>query len=435
MSKLSAWKPTRLRRNLVFTLRSNAVAQVITFASAPALSRLYSPHAFGEITIIFTTAAVIISFATLRFEWSIPNTKTNRESRVLATTSSILLVLVALVAPMIARAFCEAFDFIIAKKAIDSSSIWITVAVVLVGAQNIIGSICVKSGDLRAVGDAKIAESIAQSLLSITLGFFESIRSGLLVAKTIGLFIWNFWVIKKDEFVVRQIKGEPIADEYREPTWSIKEVIRKHLPEAFVSTSVSIINSAFLHAFPLLIISTYSIRELGLVALATKFASAPAQLISSAVGKSFWSEASILIKSNARLLQKKYLKLTVLLVGASIPFILILLLGPHYFALIFGDQWGEAGAILAALSPKVFATLVFGSTNHLIIYGKQHYQLFSDILGVLLAVLVVVAAKQFAYSLSTTVWLLSTSALISYLIRFALHIHAYNQVQNTLNDI
>ena len=114
-----------------------------------------------------------------------------------------------------------------------------------------------------------------------------------------------------------------------------------------------------------------------------------------------------------------------MLAALAIPGTVICLSGPLYVGVLFGaEEWSEAGVILAALAPYLVGSFVFSSTNHLVVYGRQGYQLASDMFGVVLAGMSVVVCAKLGQEFYVAVFFASVSVLLSYLLRFQLHLIA-----------
>ena len=69
-----------LGANIIKLLSSKVAAQVITFATAPIIARLFLPEHFGIVQIFSSIAGVITVITCLRYELSIPLAKDEKEA-------------------------------------------------------------------------------------------------------------------------------------------------------------------------------------------------------------------------------------------------------------------------------------------------------------------------------------------------------------------
>jgi hypothetical protein len=100
-------------------------------------------------------------------------------------------------------------------------------------------------------------------------------------------------------------------------------------------------------------------------------------------------------------------------------------MAPLFIGPIFGaKEWGPAGYVLLAMTPHIVGAIVFSSTNHLIVYGRQSYQLISDIIVILLTGISVFFTAKYNLGIVVCTAAISFSVLIGYILRFFLHLHA-----------
>jgi O-antigen/teichoic acid export membrane protein len=172
--------------------------------------------------------------------------------------------------------------------------------------------------------------------------------------------------------------------------------------------------------------SFFTLQELGWYALMQRLALAPVGLISSSIGTSFWSTAAEYARTKAHgELRKFYLRTTVQLSILIIPIVIACGMAPLFIGPIFGaKEWGPAGYVLLAMTPHIVGAIVFSSTNHLIVYGRQSYQLISDIIVILLTGISVFFTAKYNLGIVVCTAAISFSVLIGYILRFFLHLHA-----------
>jgi predicted membrane chloride channel (bestrophin family) len=111
-------------------------------------------------------------------------------------------------------------------------------------------------------------------------------------------------------------------------------------------------------------------------------------------------------------------------------------MAPLFIGPLFGAaEWGPAGYVLLAMTPHIVGAIVFSSTNHLIVYGCQSYQLVSYIIVILLYSISVIVVAKYNLGIVVCTAAISFSILIGYILRFFLHLHANAKHRNGIRKI
>ena len=81
-----------LKRNFVSVAGANVLALVLPIVALPLLSRLFGPADYSVLAVFSAVAAVLLSFATWRFDWLLPNTKSMFVAANVLAASALILV-------------------------------------------------------------------------------------------------------------------------------------------------------------------------------------------------------------------------------------------------------------------------------------------------------------------------------------------------------
>ena len=159
----------------------------------PILSRLYSPIQFGTLALFTSLISLILSFATLRFEWLVPNAKTKVEAAGLILLGVISLIFFAIILQIIWVKNSEILVNLISKNensdiTLDGLNFLINLAIFGGGFLALLKSWYVFLNDLTFVGKSMLIQSTSKSLLSAFLGFFSLSRNGLITSYIAGLW-------------------------------------------------------------------------------------------------------------------------------------------------------------------------------------------------------------------------------------------------------
>ena len=191
------------------------------------------------------------------------------------------------------------------------------------------------------------------------------------------------------------------------------------------STALSIVNIMMTMSLTLLLVLFYSSQIVGWYGLVFRLATAPISLLTTSIVHSFWADAAILAKSDPYALRLFYLGSIKRLGLLSVPFAALFLCGPYYVPIIFGpEDWSGAGHLLMAVTPYLVGMIMFSPTTHLIVYGKAHWQLASDLLTFFLSALGFALVASAGFEAWIAVAVASTFLLFGYLLRFVMHLVA-----------
>jgi O-antigen/teichoic acid export membrane protein len=192
--------------------------------------------------------------------------------------------------------------------------------------------------------------------------------------------------------------------------------------EATHSVLVALVNTLTLNLTPLLLANYYSATDYGYYALMSRLAMLPSNLLASAIGQSFWSEAARLVKVNPSELRRLYLKTTLRLTGLAAVASGICLGGPFYVEHVFGSPWAGAGTTLAAMAPWVFGQFVVSPLSHLVVHRKQNWQLVWDACRFILLMALIAYCVTEGVSMNMTILSISTVMLAMYGVLFIMNL-------------
>jgi O-antigen/teichoic acid export membrane protein len=405
-------------------LRANVIAQIVVLLSTPILSRLYSPEVFGQFAFFSAATALAVSVATFRFDWSIPNARTAGAAAALMRIGLMCILGTSLA---LITFLCVSFIFgreLFPESGIGHAIFLLPLAMISSSLIELFNGWYVRVGNLEPVGRVKIVHSLSNTLLSVLGGLAKLGTTGM-----IGALIVSAWIGVAMFFVQTARIQRDIA---RAGKRRMAATFRRFWREAALSVAVSLTNALSATASIFLIAAFFTLQELGWYALMQRLALLPVGLISASIGASFWATAAVLARQGAFLeLRSLHLRATKRLSLAIVPIAIGCAAAPFVIGPLFGaDQWTPAGYVLLAMAPQIIGTAIFAPTNHLIVYGKQSYQLASDIFATSLMALSVCAATQWNLGIVLCTLLVSTSLFLGYVLRFWLHLYANSVLAN-----
>jgi len=414
------------KRNFVCLARANTLALVLPIITLPLLSRLFSPEDFGLLAVFTAVVAVLLSFATWRMEWSLPNTK----SMVVAANTLAAGIIILLACSLsLVSAVLVGWHFArdLQPLAQLGASAWLLPLAVLGGGlRQLLEGWYVRIGNLSLIGQATVMNTTSNIGLSVGTGFGGLGGIGLVVSflASTGTSLW--------------VLGSNAADSLRcnlrrISTKSVKCAAKRYLGSATWSTAVSVANASSFNVPLLALAIFYGPQQVGCYALVNRMVAAPMGAMSSALGQSFWAHSAELArKHDYAALRSTYLKTTLLLGAASTLVMAACLAAPFFVGPLLGeDQWKDAGLVMLSMTPLFIGGLVFSPTNHLVVLERQPLQLLADGVRLTLMLLGLGAAVFFNLGFIIAVFFLSLGSFCGHASLFLIHLICHGKLRKS----
>ena len=365
-------------KSFTVLLSGTLIAQIIGYAIAPILTRLYTTEEMGELGFYMRLTGFIAAIATLRYEAALPLPKKDEHSfllyRLAYLISMVVLIIVAVV-----------FLFLIVSGIGNNFDWWFYLFTVLgtsfVIIINVGTSWSVRMGQYSIISRHKIVNSLVANLLRWLFAFFHLSAFGLILATLFGYFLsclefaFNFKKIRsKYKDSISNKKTKVLMLEHKEfPTLN--------LPHIFVDNGRDMLIAT-------LIFTYYSIGIYGSFNHSYTMLRIPLMLVGVTLGQLFYNKASELYnqkKSIMPLLNKILLLLSAL---SIVPFSILFFYGEPIFIFIFGPNWGQAGGYSETMSVWLMFNFILSPISVLpLIIGKQKIAFLFGIISSLIQIL------------------------------------------------
>jgi len=401
----------RFRRNTVLAVKANVLAQVISFAFAPIITRMYSPADFGVLAVINSILSFFLSFSSLKLDWSIPNTRSRCQAFILLFVGLLTLSLVSS-SLFVFVWFCDGRCTPYFQN-INPFLWFLPVLLLTSGFQQLLQAWYVREANFEHTSKVRVYQSITGTISLLFGGFAKmgvtALIGSTLLSSLVGISILTYHARLKN--LLRRLSFA-----------RLRSSLRSFWRDSVASTFVAIVNTASLTIVPFLLSVYYSATEVGWYAFMYRVVLTPVDVITSAISQSFWAEAANLIKYDRSGLRKLYMRTIRHLLAIAVLVALIALLGPFYVGFVFGEDWYRAGYVLAALAPLLLGHIAIPTLSHLVVHRKQHWQLIWDILRCAFLVVAIVVCSEMNMSIEITVLASSFVMLVMYLVLFWLNL-------------
>ena len=384
-----------------------AIAQALPIAASPVLTRIYTPDDFGVAALFLAIAAVMASVVNGRYELAIGMPESDEDAINIAALGAVISVMVSGVFLALIAVFGKTIASLTNTDAITPWLYLIPVSVLLTGLFNVLSYTNNRLGKFTDIAKANVYKSAASTVTQISLGWLAKGASGLIVGSLVAQLVSNIKLYRnvKAHFRLGQIsrqKAIALARRY------------KSFPKYSMWSGV--LNTTAHNSLTFFMPIVFGLATLGLYNLATRVLSAPAALISSAIGQVFLREATKerQLHGHAKTSFNKTVKQLVL-IGAPI-FTVIFLFAEPIFGLVFGESWRKAGAYAAALTPLLFAQFVVSTVSMMnVVFEKNHIGFYWQFILAGLSLSLIYAAYAWQWSFIEYLWVTSLTLSVHYL--------------------
>lgn len=365
-------KPDSFARNVIKLVGGTTLAQIITVISAPILSRLYEPHPLGTTGVFISMVTIISVIVCLRYEQAIMLPKDDEEAANLFAVSLVFTGVISLAAWLIAWLGRSYIVALLNAPEIGQYLTLVPLAVLVQGiflATNFWNSRQKHFGRLSV---ARIAASFSTSVIPILMAILGYANTtGLIISYVIGTSIFTLVLLV-------QVLGES-RKQLRQSiraTRMLDGLIRYRKFPLF-DVWGAVINTLSWQ-LPILMFSAYfSQVEVGYYSMASRVILLPMTLVGNAVAQVFFQRASETMTTTRALAQPVEMVFRRLAGISLAPAIVLLMLGPELFLIVFGSNWLEAGVYAQILAPWMFFLFISSPISTLFaVLEKQELAFF-----------------------------------------------------------
>ena len=351
-----------------------AAAHMITALALPVVTRLYQPQDMGTLAVFSSLLTIFSVSICLRFEIALSMPHDEEESANLfalgalsAVVLSALLALAIVLLPNVAYAALGSADF--ARFA------WLLPpAVMVTGLYSLLQFWFVRRQSFRLIANSRMSQSAASAGAQIGLGLAQAGPVGLIVGAILnggaGALILGARLWQRDrglfgEISWRRMRG--LFHEYRRyPAYSAPEAL---------ANAVGI-------SLPVVVVAALAgAAEVGQLMLGLFVIQAPMSLLGNAVAQVYLSEAP------ARFRAGTLGEFTAAMVGGLLkagvgPLLLIGILSPFAFGIVFGEDWSRAGLLVSWMTPWFVLHLLTAPISYALqIANRQGIALLLQVIG------------------------------------------------------
>lgn len=401
----------RLRTNILVLSSGTALAQLIPILTSPILARLYTPADFGYYALYGSVVALFAVAASGRYEHAVILPESDRDANALVLLSALLALGFSLACLILAIGFA---DSIARLMGLSGWHGWLVVAPAGIFFAALYYTLTYWLNRHQRYG-LMTRNRITQAVL----GGILSVSFGLLGLSPLGLILGPLLAIVITTATVAYLYGKDIANQ---GGWFDTAALVPTVAKNYIQHPVHLLPSHWMvvlaSQLPILTISTtYGITIAGLYLLANRTVILPTQVIANAIGDIYRREISVRYRTHGEFRSIFVKMISVTAAIAAIPILLLIVVAPDLFGLVFGEPWRPSGDFLRLLGIAAFFQFVVTPVDKgAIVVGATHLIFGLSFLRFLLTAALCGAALVFQFDVKLFISLLAAIGSLIYIL-------------------
>jgi O-antigen/teichoic acid export membrane protein len=326
-------------RHFSALLASNAIVAIISLASLPILTRIFSPADFGVFQLALVITAFFTIVSTLRLELAVVVEKTDHDNGETMSTGFIVVAACTLLFYFLQTFNGGAFYSFINAEGVGEYAEWICLAVLINGWLQLLRGGYQRNKNFAGLGKNRILEVATSQSAKLISGLISPAPLSLFLSQILGYLVAFIAALKANSFSFCASKRKISSSITRN-----SKFIKYNSPAAVVNAISLMLPAIFVGKY-------HGMEAVAFLALASRMLDMPFGIVSQAAGKVFYKSASdIATQEPARLLGaylKTYFSILVVLAPAAI---LMVLFADWGFVFLFGDRWEPASSFLKIIA-------------------------------------------------------------------------------------
>ncbi|MCF8011595.1 MAG: oligosaccharide flippase family protein [Clostridiales bacterium] len=341
-------------RNVIVLVTGATFAQAIGILVAPILTRLYTPENFGVFSLYASILGIVAVVACLRYELAIVLPEKDKDAANLLVLSITTCLCMAVIIFILVALFRNVVANLLSAPELAPWLWFLPLSLIAVGLFQAFNYWSTRRKHFRRLAARNITERTATAGVQVGSGAILNLGSGGLISGVIlGHLIATVrlaWQIWKDE-------GKLLKSYIK--ISNIKRMLIRHKKFPLYSSWSGLLNTASTMLPALLLGYFFSPVVVGYYALGHRVLALPMGVIGRSVSQVFFPRATEARRAG-ELDRLTYDLFKRLLQIGFVPFLLLTIVAPDLFALLFGARWWTAGEYVQWLS--VWLLFVFISS-------------------------------------------------------------------------
>lgn len=369
--------PGSFARNVLTLMTGTTFAQALMILVAPILTRLYSPQDFGVFTLYTSVLGILAVVSCARYELAIVLPEKDEDAANLLVLSMLICFVMANLTFLLVFLFGSQLANLLGAPELAQWLWFMPLSLLATGLFQAFNYWSTRRKQFKRLAARQITQSIVAFTTQIGTGaaYPTASAGGLIGGAIVGQFAATSrlaWQIARDE-------GKQIIESVRRER--LRHMLLRYKEFPLYSSWAILINtiSAMLPALLLGYFFTPSV--VGFFALGHRVCAMPIGVIGSSLAQVFFPEATA--KNRQGNLGEITLRIFRQLVSLGmVPIVLLTIVAPDLFSIVFGSRWVVAGEYIRWLSLWIFFQFLSSpiSTVYMVLEKQKEFLVFNIVL-------------------------------------------------------
>lgn len=398
--------PPSTNRSSFFTsvlklVSGTTLAQAITILTAPIISRLFAPEAFGVLNVFTSLVTIITIVICLRYEFAIVLPENDEDAANLVGVCVLISLGISALAALVLLILGRPLVNLLKAPNLYMFLWLIPIGLLIQGFFQALNYWNTRTKHFGRLSIARVSASLTTSALPILLASIgQATAASLVFSYVAGTFIYacvlGVQVLKESGALFYRViqRSRMLAN------------LKRYRKFPLVDSWGSFINNLSWQLPSLMLLYFFSETVVGYYSLSNRLILLPMTLIGSSLAQVFYQHTAELRSNPENLSKSVELVFRRLAAIGLFPALVLGIAGPQLFGFVFGANWVEAGRYAQILSPWMFILFISSPLSSLFAtLERQELALIvnSIILGTRFAALVIGGLTRNIY-LSLIIW-------------------------------
>ena len=351
-NKIRQLTQSKFARNVAVVATGTAGAQAIAMAFSPAITRIYGPETFGAMGTFIAIFEMVSPLAALSYPLAMVLPKQDSDAIGLAKISLWIALLTSLITALVLILFktpiVEAFNL----HAIEPYLLILPVTMFFSVLMTISSQWTIRKRLFNLKAKSAILQAFIIGLMKAGLGLLNPSAVILIGTTSFGYLLQAILIGVGVREKNKEDKPSKLSN------YEATGLLKQYKDFAYYRSPQIFLNSVGQSLPILMLANLFTPAAVGFYVLARTVLFVPSNLIGTSVAEVFYPKFVETIRngeSGKKLLVKACATLAAI---GSLPYLVLIALGPWLFALIFGADWKEAGEYSRWMSIWLFVVLV-----------------------------------------------------------------------------
>jgi O-antigen/teichoic acid export membrane protein len=406
-------------RNVLTLMAGTTIAQAVTVAISPILTRLYGPADFGAFASLSALANIAALVATGRYEIAIPLPQTEREgSQLLGLAISSSAVLASIVL-MIVLVFGDALTGLVGGEVARVWLFLVPLSMVLTGSIQAFQYWMTRRQAFRPIASSSIVQSLSTAATNLALAPLHKGPLGLFMGLLVGQVA-----------SLGNLLAALVADRSRRPerpsVSEMRAVARSHAKFPLFDLPNALSYALSQRGILVLITGFFSTGVVGMYSLTERVVLSPFTILTNSYGQVLYQKLAETFRENPSAFGAEIVHaMNRLALMLAVPFAVLAVSCKWLVPIVFGSKWSDLYLYVLIMAPNAFLTLIAAPAGNVLrILDRQHVSLLLNArLFVTRFAALGLAAKLLSFDIYRSLLVLSsiTFAIVLINIRTVLH--------------